>query len=290
MDNTSHTMHDPSHGHPQSPLAAWRRVLTLPGRGPTLMQHETVDQRLARLARWALDGRRREAVAALRAWPDAPPLGAQLLAALGQPRAMLDHLGVRSLLRLARRPRRERARRQAMTHLHEARLLAQELACRHNLLPSLVAALRVESQPATVALLRHAVDVLIARRRRRELTAELCLVKAELALLDEDRETARRWAMRVARLEPGNAAAAKLLLRTADGPRQQRAADTLLAEALAAHPDYHDLEALARRRLSELGERPDQSEASVGPGRRRTAAQLLAALHRGGALNFRKAA
>lgn len=271
MDQASQAHHE----RRQSPRAAWRRVLTLPGRGPRLMQHETPGQRLARLARWAMDGRRRDAVQALKSWHDAPPLAGQLLAALTRrSRGLLEHMRAPSLLRLVKEQKRRLLDQRRIHHGpgHEARHLADELACRENLLPSLVTALRTDPQPAMVTLLRQAVDHLLARRRQREWTVELCLVKAELALLDSDRETARRWAMRVIHLEAGNAAAAHLLLRTAQNFKQQKKADAALAAALRAHPDYRDLEALARRRLSELDQTSPRTHS------KRTRAQVVADL------------
>lgn len=229
----------------RGPRAVWRRVLTLSARGQASPSHETGDQKLARLARWVLDGRRRDAVAALRQWRDAPLAGQNMLALLTGRVPPARHM-----LGAARRSRRGGARSRGASSPARSVRLAEELACREHLLPSLVAALRLEPRPAMVGLLRRAVDRLASGRRRRELDARLCLAAAELALLDEDRAMARRWAMRVCRIDPGNALAAKLLLRTADNPRRQRLAHAALAASLAAHPEYRDLQALARRMVT----------------------------------------
>jgi hypothetical protein len=227
----------------------WRRVLALAGHGAAGPRHETSGQRLARLARWALDGRRRDAVAELRNWRDAPPLGRDLLAvlsgthALPRPRAPEGS----RLIHLARRLPRRHARSRTVSAGEAVEQLAGELACREHLLPSLVAAVRIDPRPATIALLRQAVDRLATLRAGRTLDARLCLAAAELALLDADTSAARRWAMRVCRIDPGNALAAKMLLRTAANPRQKRMAEAALAASLAAHPEYRDLQALARR-------------------------------------------
>ncbi len=232
----------------RSPRAAWRRVLTLSSRQATSPRQETPDQRLARLARWILDGRRRDALTSLREWRNLPPLGRDLLAMLtGPATALPQSLGLARLIHLARSARRRRARPREAGDVSQATRLADDLACREHLLPSLVAALRMDPRPEMIARLRLAVDRLAAGRRRRDLGAGLCLAAAELALLDGDRSSARRWAMRVSRIEPGNALAAKLLLRTAANRRQQRLADAALAASLAAHPEYRDLQALARR-------------------------------------------
>jgi hypothetical protein len=148
---------------------------------------------------------------------------------------------------LVRQARRRRERPRTNPQGSEADHLARELACREALLPSLVAALCVDPQPEMVGLLRRAVDRLAAARGGCGMSAGLGLAAAELAILDGDRAVARRWAMRVSRIDPGNALAAKLLLRLADSPRQYRLAEAALAASLAAHPDYRDLQALARR-------------------------------------------
>lgn len=150
--------------------------------------------------------------------------------------------------------------------------LAEELALRPDLLPSLVAAQRVSADAMSLLLLRQAVLRLAPNLREDdERMVMVCQALADLALLSDDADDARRWAYRGLRLRPYSASLALVLSRVEDDPAVGPAASEVLRKAYEANPNYPDVRAalirtenargdadVARRRLEQwLREQPD---------------------------------
>ena len=150
--------------------------------------------------------------------------------------------------------------------------LAEELALRPDLLPSLVAAQRVGADAMSLLLLRQAVLRLAPKLREDdERMAMVCQALADLALLSDDADDARRWAYRGLRLRPYSASLALVLSRVEDDPAVGPPASEVLRKAYEANPNYPDVRAalirtenargdtdLAKRRLEQwLHEQPD---------------------------------
>jgi hypothetical protein len=134
--------------------------------------------------------------------------------------------------------------------------LAAELAARPGVIPSLVAAQHVAPIAADVAMLRSALGL-----AAKELDADarwmsaVCQAMAELALLADDRDDARRWAHRGLKRNPYSAALALVLGRVEDDPAVGPPAARVLRDAVAAHPQYPDLRAALIRREQVEGRR-----------------------------------
>ncbi len=130
--------------------------------------------------------------------------------------------------------------------------LAGELLDQMNVVPSLVAAQRIERDADTIHLLRGGLSRALrdVDDEREMLTA--CQALAELALMACDHDDARRWAHRGLRLDPYAATLAIILSRVEDDATLGPPATVVLKEAVSAHPQYPDLRAaLIRRELSE---------------------------------------
>jgi hypothetical protein len=133
-----------------------------------------------------------------------------------------------------------------MPSLPDARIerLAGELVAQPQVIPSLVAAQRIAPVAADLAMLRSALGL-----AARELSADppqaiaVCQAMAELALLADDKDDARRWAHRGLKINPFSAPLALVLSRVADDPALGPPATSVLREAVSAHPQYADLRA-----------------------------------------------
>ena len=197
------------------------------------------DRRLARLARWCVDGRLAAAELELYAWqrdPDCPAQARVLLAALTARRDP-DHTS--DLLH----PDID------LDHVEQGNpsveQLAAALADSPQLIESLVAAQKIEPDQEAVALLRQAVAMVVEDESHR---AVGCQALAELALLADDPDDARRWAHRGLEVNPRSAALAMILGQLRDDPRDGPPAAVVLDDAHQAHPDYPDLRAALIRR------------------------------------------
>lgn len=283
---------------------------------------ESTQDRLHRLAEWALTGRLAAAELELYGWAresDCPADARVLLSSLLKRRgkhddalAVLTITGVAKadsdaeILRmqaccLVTSELTESARQSLLAlhhaHGHDARIgrwiratqlpgttesqslpdaqvehLAEELALRPDLLPSLVAAQRVSADAMSLLLLRQAVLRLAPNLREDdERMVMVCQALADLALLSDDADDARRWAYRGLRLRPYSASLALVLSRVEDDPAVGPSASEVLRKAYEANPNYPDVRAalirtenargdadVARRRLEQwLREQPD---------------------------------
>ena len=126
--------------------------------------------------------------------------------------------------------------------------LASDLLTRLHLLPSLVAAQCVEPDEMQIAVLRGAIERISHDVSDRSERLMICQAMAELALLSDDDDEARRWAHRGLKLNRYSAALALMLNRVADDEASGQPTSSVLAEAVAANPTYPDLRmALIRR-------------------------------------------
>lgn len=133
--------------------------------------------------------------------------------------------------------------------------LADELDARLDLLPTLVAAQRIASSHTEIALLRAAV----ARLARRAADDEqrllaVCQAMAELSLLANDADEARRWTHRGLKVNPFAASLAMVLAQLDDDTEVGPPAIKVLAVAAEAHPQFPDLQAALIRREHAQGE------------------------------------
>lgn len=131
-----------------------------------------------------------------------------------------------------------------------ADLLAQPLA-----LLSLVAALKVAPDAEQVLLLRRAGARAYHDLHEGRRGLVLCQAMADLALLAQDADDARRWAHRGLKLEPYSAPLALVLAAVEDDPAQGPPAVNVLAEVAHKHPDYPDVLAALIRREGAQGRR-----------------------------------
>lgn len=131
----------------------------------------------------------------------------------------------------------------------KATQLAEELALRFDLIPTLVFAQKTKPATARLSLLRSALLRLVgpnANDTGRHLT--LCRGLAQLAQLAGDEDEARRWAHRGLELDPYCATLAMILSWVPDDANTGQPAADVLARVHTAHPDYPDVaEALDRR-------------------------------------------
>lgn len=131
----------------------------------------------------------------------------------------------------------------------KATQLAEELALRFDLIPTLVFAQQTKPATARLSLLRSALLRLVgpnAADAGRRLT--LCRALAQLAQLAGDEDEARRWAHRGLEVDPYCATLAMILSWVPDDADVGRPAADVLARVHAAHPDYPDVAAALDRR------------------------------------------
>lgn len=140
----------------------------------------------------------------------------------------------------------------------KATQLAEELALRFDLIPTLVFAQKTRPTTARLSLLRSVLLRLVgpnANETSRQLT--LCRALAQLAQLAGDEDEARRWAHRGLTLDPYCATLAMVLSWVPDDANTGQPAADVLVRVHAAHPDYPDVaEALDRRRGDDASDMP----------------------------------
>lgn len=130
--------------------------------------------------------------------------------------------------------------------------LAGELLDQIDVIPSLVAAQRIERDERTITMLRGAITQMLRDigDERSMLTA--CQALADLAMLAGEQDDARRWAHRGLKLDPYAAQLAIVLSRVDDDLAVGPPASSILQGAVNAHPKYPDLRAaLIRREFAE---------------------------------------
>lgn len=130
--------------------------------------------------------------------------------------------------------------------------LAGELLDQIEVLPSLVAAQRIERDAQTITVLRGGVLRMLRDLDDDRAMLTACQALADLAMLAGDEDDARRWAHRGLRIDPYAAHFAIILSRVADDPAIGPPASSVLKDAVNAHPKYPDLRAaLIRREFAE---------------------------------------
>jgi hypothetical protein len=133
--------------------------------------------------------------------------------------------------------------------------LAAELVAQPQVIPALAAAQKLAPDSQHIYLLRRALG-----RAARDLLASppsalpTCQALADLALLAQDPDDARRWAHRGLRLDPYAVSLALVLARVSDDPAVGPPAHQVLAHAADAFPEYPDLQAAAIRRAHQDGD------------------------------------
>ena len=130
--------------------------------------------------------------------------------------------------------------------------LAGELLEHLQTIPSLVAAQRIARDSKMILMLRGALTKLLRDIDDERTMLSTCQALADLAMLADDHDDARRWAHRGLRLDPFSAGLAIILSRIEDDTLIGPPASAVLKEAVNAHPKYPDLRAaLIRRELKE---------------------------------------
>lgn len=130
--------------------------------------------------------------------------------------------------------------------------LAVELIKHWRLLATLVTAQKIKPDAQQIRLLRAAGLRCHRDMDKHRSGYQLCLAMAELALLVQDGDDARRWAYRGLKIEPYSAELALILSHVEDDPAYGPAASQVLEQAVAAHPEYPDLmAALIRREMAQ---------------------------------------
>ena len=227
-------------------LYAWQRQTECPPAARVLLA--------ALLAR---RGRTADAVAVLprarRLEADADALAAKTLVALLVDadlaetakqvlRQIHDDLGhdptVTRWLRLMRMPGAEELPRLSDATID---LLAAELLCRPQLIPSLVKAQELEPDADAVTLLRQAISRMALHVFDDDRKLMICQAMSALSQLANDLDDARRWARHGLRLDPHSVPLALTLAQVSDDPTRDADAAAALQRACTAHPDYPDV-------------------------------------------------
>lgn len=132
--------------------------------------------------------------------------------------------------------------------------LAMELTSQFRLIPSLVAAQKVDPDLQDIALLRDAMRRMAPHADDQRQTLTLSLALAELSLLLEDHDEARRWAYRGLRIDPLSARLALILAQVQGDKAMGRTACEVLDEVADAYPQYPDVQAAAIRTALDEGQ------------------------------------
>lgn len=119
--------------------------------------------------------------------------------------------------------------------------LAADLIERFEVIPSLVAAQRFAPRADDIDLLRSALARLTRDVHDEQQTLTLCHAMADLAMLADDHDDARRWAHRGLKINAYSAPLALVLSEVDDNPAQGPVAAKVLQSACNAHPEYPDL-------------------------------------------------
>jgi len=120
--------------------------------------------------------------------------------------------------------------------------------CGMGLFRALVAAQQYEPDPARLALLRRAIARIAPEFAGSRDLVGICHALAELALLADDHDEARRWAHRGLKIDPYHAALALVLSKLPDDANVGAPAAHLLRQVAERHPAYLDVRAALIRR------------------------------------------
>lgn len=129
-----------------------------------------------------------------------------------------------------------------------ADLLAAELIRSTHVIPSLIAAQKVDPDAGAVHLLRRAILRVSHDVADESDELMVCQAMADLALLSSDEDDARRWAHRGLRINSYAASLAMVLSRVADDLAVGPPATQVLEAVIAEHPTYPDVRAALIRR------------------------------------------
>jgi tetratricopeptide (TPR) repeat protein len=126
--------------------------------------------------------------------------------------------------------------------------LAEQLYEQPQVIASLVAAQRIEADTEQVDLLRQALSRLWRHVDGDQLRIIIIKAQAQLAIIADDQDDARRWAQRGLEINPYNAELAMVLAKVADDPAMSAPTVVVLDRVSSAHPTYSDV----KRALIEL--------------------------------------
>ncbi len=130
--------------------------------------------------------------------------------------------------------------------------LAAELIESPQVIPSLVAAMSLQPRTLDIHMLRGAIHRVAADAADDRQMLVICQAMAQLAMLADDLDDARRWAHRGLKLDPYSATLALTLSSISDDLNVGPAASDVLRRVAAAHPTYPDVRAsLIRRERSD---------------------------------------
>ncbi|MBI1338151.1 MAG: hypothetical protein GC164_14500 [Phycisphaera sp.] len=134
----------------------------------------------------------------------------------------------------------------------QAEQLACELTISPGVIPTLVTAQSVDADPWAIALLRKALSTVVKNLRDADHHEMICRAQAQLALLANDTDDARRWAHRGLRHNPYNAQLALVLAKIEDDAMIGPNASDVLDRVAERYPGYPDVRAaLIRRQFHE---------------------------------------
>lgn len=132
--------------------------------------------------------------------------------------------------------------------------LAVELTSQFKLIPSLVAAQKVDPDNDDIQMLRDAMMRMAPHAHDQRQTLTLSLALAELSLLADDHDEARRWAYRGLRIDPLSASLALILAQVQGDTAMGPAACEVLDEVANAYPQYPDVQAASIRTAMAAGQ------------------------------------
>lgn len=126
--------------------------------------------------------------------------------------------------------------------------LATELEAQFDIIPSLVAAQQACPNAQDISMLRGGLIRLAPHVSEPSRQLALAQALAQLALLDDDHDEARRWAYRGLGIDALNATLALILWQVrSDAAALGPAPDVVLSRVADACPHYHDVQAAAVR-------------------------------------------
>lgn len=125
--------------------------------------------------------------------------------------------------------------------------LAAQLSGSLELLPSLVAAQKASPQVHDIMLLRDAINRMSPHAQDDHEMLNLCQAAAELALLVNDQDDARRWAYRGLKIHPLCASLALVIVQTQGDPSMGPSASQVITQVADTFLHYPDVQAAAVR-------------------------------------------
>lgn len=154
--------------------------------------------------------------------------------------------------------------------------LAMELTTQFRLIPSLVAAQKIEPDQDDISLLRDVMRRMAPHAHDQRQTLILSLALAELSLLVKDHDEARRWAYRGLRIDPLSASLALILAQVQGDASMGPAPFVVLDHVADAYPQYPDVQAAAIRTTLAAGQHTE-ARLRLAQWREREPGQPLAA-------------